>query len=271
MQHIPRKRFGQHFLQEPAILDAMIAAIQPRVSDTMIEIGPGLGALTKPLLRYLSSLTAIEIDEDLQIFLQKEFSKEKLHILAKDALTVDYHSFGEKIRIVGNLPYNISTPLLLRLLSFTENIQDMHFLLQKEVVDRLVGQPGTKAYGRLSIIVQYFCKAIPLLAVPCEAFYPPPKVQSTFIRLVPHSPSPFAAVCIEGLQEVVKLAFSMRRKTLANTLKPLLHAEELHKLGIQPSLRPEQISIVEYIIITNYLFAGGHFVSSTREKGANPF
>ncbi len=254
MMHRPRKRFGQNFLQNRHIIDNILRALNPQPTDTVVEIGPGLGALTQPLLRQLNTLTAIEIDTDLQAHLiAMPWAGEKLRMIGADALTIDYSQLGEQIRIIGNLPYNISTPLLLRLLHYTQHIDDMHFMLQKEVVERLAAKPGSKTYGRLSVIVQYHCEVDSLFNVPPEAFHPQPKVESAVVRLIPHRISPYPAVGFTDLERLVACAFSMRRKTLANNLKPLLSAAELVALGIDPILRPEQISVMEYVQLAKFV------------------
>jgi len=254
MKHIPRKQFGQNFLQDRHVINHILQAINPAPLDNIVEIGPGLGALTQPLLHTQNKLTAIEIDRDLQIQVEQlPLAAEKLTLIKADALTVDYSQLGEKLRVIGNLPYNISTPLLLHLLQYHTCITDMHFMLQKEVVKRLAAQPGTKAYGRLSIMIQYFCEVEDLFEVPPESFYPAPKVDSAVVRLTPYALSPFEAVDLTALQNLVAKAFGMRRKTLANNLKEVLSAEQLKKLDIDPQQRPEQITITEYIRITNFL------------------
>ncbi|KTD45812.1 dimethyladenosine transferase (16S rRNA dimethylase) [Legionella rubrilucens] len=252
MSHRPRKRFGQNFLQDQAVIGRIIDAINPQPADTMVEIGPGLAALTVPLLRRLNQLIAIEIDTDLQQrLLELPKAKEKLQLLGADALTVDFSQWGSDLRVVGNLPYNISTPLLLHLLHQVTFIRDMHFMLQKEVVSRIAAEPGSKAYGRLSIMAQYYCEASFLFDVPPDAFFPKPKVDSAILRLVPYQQSPFEKVDYGVLEKVVALAFGMRRKTLANNLKPVLSADQLQGIGINPVMRPEQVSVREYVRIAN--------------------
>lgn len=252
MNHQPRKRFGQNFLQSQQIIEQILTALNLHVDDKVIEIGPGMGALTRPILKRLNHLTAIEIDRDLKNFLIETVAKEgSLDILGEDALAVDYKQWGKGLRIVGNLPYNISTPLMLHLLSFTDNIEDMHFMLQKEMVDRLVGQPGTRDYGRLSIMMQYHCDAEYLFDVPPESFHPQPKVNSAIVRLTPFQESPYPKVDVTALQNLVAKAFAMRRKTLANNLKGVINAKELADLEIDPGLRPEQIGILDFVRLTN--------------------
>lgn len=254
MKHRARKRFGQNFLQDKGIIDAILCSIHPKAQDNLLEIGPGLGALTHPLLRISDKLTIVEIDRDLQAYwLQVSEASKKLQLIASDALEVDYSQFGNNLRIIGNLPYNISTPLMLHLLQFGALIEDMHFMLQKEVVNRLVASPGTKAYGRLTVMIQYHCETESLFDVPPEAFQPAPKVESAFIRLTPYKTSPFEKVSVDQLEQLVASAFAMRRKTLANNLKGIISAERLVNLGINPTDRPEQITIPEYIRITQWV------------------
>ena len=253
-KHRPRKRFGQNFLQNQTIIEKILHAFHPQRSDKVVEIGPGLGALTKPLLQVLDGLIAIEIDRDLQSHLQETLqSTEKLRLINADALTVDYSQLGEHLRIIGNLPYNISTPLLLHLLQYAGHIDDMYFMLQKEVVQRLVAQPGCKAYGRLSVIVQYQCEVEHLFTVPPTAFFPEPKVDSAIVCLIPYLESPYPKVELAAFEHLLACAFSMRRKTLANNLKPLLTADDLVSINIDPGKRPEQISINEYVHIAKFI------------------
>jgi len=254
MQHRPRKRFGQNFLQNPHIIDAIVRAFNPQATDHVVEIGPGLGALTQPLLRQLNALTAIEIDRDLQAHLAlMPEALGKLNLVDADALSIDYSDLGEDLRVIGNLPYNISTPLLIHLLHHVKHIKDMHFMLQKEVVERLAAGPGSKAYGRLSVIVQYHCEVEHLFNVPADAFFPKPKVESAIVCMTPYRVSPYPVVPFTELERLVACAFSMRRKTLANNLKPILNAAELTTLGINPLLRPEQISVSEYVQIAKFV------------------
>lgn len=254
MLHRPRKRFGQNFLQSQPVINHILRQINPQPHDKLVEIGPGLGALTIPLLGRLNALNAIEIDTDLQAHLEAmPEAIGKLSLIKADALTVDYSQWGEHVRVIGNLPYNISTPLLLHLLSYAHYIEDMHFMLQKEVVDRLVASPGNKTYGRLSVVVQYQCEVEHLFDVPPTAFHPQPKVDSAIIRLTPYQQSPYPVVAFSVLERLMACAFSMRRKTLANNLKPVLSATELSALGIDPSLRPEQISVADYVHIAKFI------------------
>jgi 16S rRNA (adenine1518-N6/adenine1519-N6)-dimethyltransferase len=254
MQHRPRKRFGQNFLQDHHVINSILRAFHPQLTDNVLEIGPGLGALTIPLMNTLNSLTAIEIDRDLQVHLAGlPSAADKLHLIDADALTVDFSLLGEHLRVIGNLPYNISTPLLLHLLGFSKHIDDMYFMLQKEVVERLAAAPGSKTYGRLSVVVQYRCEVENLFIVPPTAFHPQPKVESAVVRLVPYQDSPYPNVNLAELERLVACAFSMRRKTLANNLKPLMTANDLISLDIDPGLRPEQISIMDYVHIAKFI------------------
>ena len=254
MQHRPRKRFGQNFLQTPTIISAIIRLIDPQCNDNILEIGPGLGASTQPLLQAVNQLTAIEIDRDLHAPLRAlPWADTRLNLVDADALSVDYAQFGKDLRLIGNLPYNISTPLLIHLLHFLGSIRDMHFMLQAEVVDRMVAEPGTKAFGRLSVMTQYFCEVDKLLDVPPTAFHPQPKVDSAIVRLIPYQQSPYPPVNWSDLEKVVAQAFGMRRKTLANNLKPLLSAAQISAIDIDPGLRPEQLSVEQFGLLTRLI------------------
>lgn len=254
MRHSPRKRFGQNFLQSKHVIDDILRAINPQPDDNVLEIGPGLGALTQPLLRRLNYLTAVEIDTDLQKYLSElPIAQGKLNLIGDDALKIDYSQFGSKLRVVGNLPYNISTPLLILLLRFTSHIEDMYFMLQKEVVDRMAAEPGTKAYGRLSVMLQYHCDVEHLFDVSPEAFDPKPKVESAVVRLIPYVNSPFDCVAVDQLERLVASAFAMRRKTLTNNLKGIVSVAQLSELGIDGGKRPEQISVAEYVQLAKFV------------------
>lgn len=253
--HKPQKRFGQNFLQNQAIINHIINSAHLMPNDNVIEIGPGLGALTQILLKNLNSLTAIEIDKNLiNDLLRLDNAQQKLHIIHADVLTIDFSQFGKNLRIIGNLPYNISTPLIFHLLQFLDEIDDMHFMLQKEVVERLAAKPNSKQYGRLSIMVQYFCEVEHLFNIAPENFYPVPKVDSALMRLTPYKTSPFDKIDSKALESLLVQAFSMRRKTLANNLKSLISASELNTLGINPKHRPEEISIKDYVKIVKSLY-----------------
>ena len=253
MNHRPRKRFGQNFLHDQGVLQRIDQAIRPKADDHIVEIGPGLGALSQYLIEGAGHIDAVEIDRDLIEPLAKQFA-EKISIHNADALKFDFCSLaskGEKLRIIGNLPYNISTPLMFRLFEQKECIKDMYFMLQQEVVNRIVAAPGGKSYGRLSIMAQYYCQAESLFHVPPEAFNPPPKVHSAIIRLMPHPQPKVDVTDLKQFEDVIRQAFSQRRKTIRNTLKKLITAEQLTALGIDPTIRPEQIPIEQFALISN--------------------
>jgi len=249
--HIPRKRFGQHFLIDQNIIRKIVAQINLRRTDRLVEIGPGLGALTKALLPQVDHLTVVEIDRDLAATLQQaDFAGQALTVHVADALQFDFSALGTSLRIVGNLPYNISTPLIFHLLTHINSIQDMHFMLQKELVDRITAVPGHKHYGRLSVMVQYWCQTQALFTVPPQAFKPAPKVYSAVLRLIPDGSKPRAAH-ITDLSEVVKTAFMFRRKTLSNALKSLLTAADFAAVGIDATQRPEQLTVEQFVALAN--------------------
>ena len=249
-----KKRFGQNFLQDEHVIADIIAAIDPQVGQHMVEIGPGRGALTLPLLEASERLDVIELDHDLVPLLKQKFiGQEKISIHQADALSFDYSSLiehGEKLRVIGNLPYNITTPLLFHLLAQAPYIDDMCFMLQNEVVDRICAQPGSKIYGRLSIMMQYQCEAVKLFVVPPEAFDPVPKVESAIIYIRPRAQFIDGNVPIDALNSIVLKAFSQRRKTIANTLKNMVSQADLQADNIDLKQRPETISIEQYVAIT---------------------
>jgi len=249
-----RKRFGQNFLTEQSVIDDIVAAIDPQKGEHLVEIGPGRAALTLPLLQNSDQLDVIELDRDLVPLLQSRLSAfEHLTIHEADALSFDYRTLvkaDEKLRVIGNLPYNITTPLLFHLLQQAEHIEDMCFMLQKEVVQRICASPGGKQYGRLSIMVQYQCQAEMLFIVPPEAFEPIPKVDSAIIYLRPLRDFVGGEVCIDSLGKLVTQAFSQRRKTIANTLKKMVTKEMLLAEGIQLEQRPETVSVSQFVALT---------------------
>ena len=255
MKHIAKKRFGQNFLTDRAIINSLVEAINPQPTDCMVEIGPGLGAMTKPLLERLQHLHVVEIDRDIIQWMQGHYSQDKLTIHASDALKFDFGSISERLRVVGNLPYNISTPILFHLLDNVPHIIDMHFMLQKEVVERMVAEPSSAAYGRLSVMLQYRLHMEYLLTVPPDAFDPAPKVESAFVRAVPYATLPYPAKNEALFAKVVTAAFSQRRKTLRNTLKGILDDVGFAALDLDPQLRAENVSIAEFVAIANYLAA----------------
>lgn len=251
--HVARKRFGQNFLVDTGIISAIVSAINPQRDDVVVEIGPGLGAITEPLLQRVDHLHVVEIDRDLIARLKKQHSPERMTIHEGDALAFDFASIGQKLHLVGNLPYNISTPLLFHLADYAENVYDMHFMLQKEVVERMVAEPGDADFGRLSVMLQYRFWMEWLIDVPPESFDPAPKVDSAVVRLIPKPSSELNAKSPEKLAQVVLAAFSQRRKMLRNTLKNLLSDGDFLELGVDPTRRAEDISVESYVRIANYL------------------
>ena len=253
-KHRARKRFGQHFLSDPGVIDAIIRAVHPTKDDVIVEIGPGQGAITDALARNAGHLHAVELDRDLVARLRQQYEgNPDVTVHEADALRFDFSSLGDRIRVVGNLPYNISTPLLFHLLKFREQILDMHFMLQKEVVDRMAAGPGSKAYGRLGIMLGCHLSIESLFDVPPGAFNPPPEVTSAVVRLDPLPPGTFEINDEAGFSTLVATAFMQRRKTLRNSLKKLVERPDFEAAGIDAGLRPEQVSIADYIRLSNYL------------------
>ncbi|MEM7611633.1 MAG: 16S rRNA (adenine(1518)-N(6)/adenine(1519)-N(6))-dimethyltransferase RsmA [Pseudomonadota bacterium] len=251
--HRPRKRFGQHFLTDSRVVDDILTAIQPRKDEHVVEIGPGRGALTQSLARYAGRLTLIELDRDLVSHLRRLYAQvEQVEIISADALEVDYTELGSNLRVVGNLPYNISTPLLFHLAAHASVVRDMHFMLQKEVVDRIVAEPGSKAYGRLGVMLRARLTATHLFDVAPDAFDPPPRVQSAVVRLNP-ALQPLQLDDPERFASVVTQAFSQRRKTLRNTLKGTFSADELVAQQIDPQARAETLSAAQFARLANSL------------------
>ncbi|QOI11281.1 16S rRNA (adenine(1518)-N(6)/adenine(1519)-N(6))-dimethyltransferase RsmA [Blochmannia endosymbiont of Colobopsis nipponica] len=256
--HQIKKKFGQNFLNDQHIIDLIIYYISPKNNENLIEVGPGLGALTKRIAKYVNHLTAIEIDKDLVQKLKKSLSHQKnIKILHKNVMSINFQNLsnkiGESLRIFGNLPYNISTQLIFHLLKYINVIQDMHFMLQKEIADRLIAMPNNKNYGILSIMVQYFCTVFHLTEVPSKSFIPNPKVNSTFIRLTPHNNKPYLANNLKNLSIIVKTAFKQRRKIIKNSLKNLLNTKQIIKQGIDPTLRAENLDIKQFCLLSNVL------------------
>ena len=251
--HVARKRFGQNFLVDRGIVDAIVAAVRPQSGDQVVEIGPGLGALTEPLLAQVDHLHVVEIDRDLIARLKKKHPPERLTVHEGDALAFDFAGIGQRLKVVGNLPYNISTPLLFHLANYADCVVDMHFMLQKEVVERMVAEPGDADFGRLSVMLQYRFWMEWLIDVPPESFDPPPKVDSAVVRLIPKPAGELRARDPERLASVVLAAFAQRRKMLRNTLKGVLDDAGFAALGIAPTLRPEDVPMDDYVRIANYL------------------
>lgn len=256
-QHRARKRFGQNFLHDAGVIHNILRAIHPRAEDRLLEIGPGQGALTEGLLDSDAHLDVVELDLDLIPLLTHQFgARENFHLHQGDALKFDFTSLGataHSLRVVGNLPYNISTPLIFHLLENAHLIRDMHFMLQKEVVQRLAAGPGGGDWGRLSIMVQYHCRVEHLFNVGPGAFNPPPKVDSAIVRLVPHEILPHPAKDHRQLERVVREAFNQRRKTLRNTLKALLDSTAIEAAGVDGSLRPEQLDLAAFVRLADQL------------------
>ena len=254
MSHQPRKRFGQHFLHDPGVIRRIVAAIGPQPGDRLVEIGPGEGAITFELLRAVGRLDAVELDRDLvEPLRERSRGIGELVVHGADALRFDFCALatgGAKVRLVGNLPYNISTPLLFHLLDQSHCIRDMHFMLQKEVVERMAAGPGGKDYGRLSVMLQARCTVIPLFAIGPGAFRPPPRVDSAIVRLVPLAQPPDIADQAV-FARLVAAAFAQRRKTLRNGLKGLLSAEAIAGLGIDPGARAEQLALDDFVRLAN--------------------
>lgn len=249
MTHRARKRFGQNFLHSESVIRRIVGSIAPARGDRIVEIGPGLGALTGPLLERVDRLDAVELDRDLVATLPDRLGHpENLVIHQADALTFDYRALAgtKTLRVIGNLPYNISTPLLFHLLEQSETISDMHFMLQKEVVDRITARPGSKARGRLGVMTQARADADMLFGVPPGAFHPPPRVESAVVRIVPRTLSDAQRALLPTLEKVVRKAFGQRRKTLRNTLKDVLDARELERLDVDPGRRAETVTMEEF-------------------------
>lgn len=256
-RHRPLKRFGQHFLRDRAIIERIIDALDARPDDIVVEIGPGLGALTLPLLQRLPRLIAIEIDRGAIGELRKRAAgvAGNLELIEADVLAVDFAALaqGRKIKLVGNLPYNISTPILFHALARAEAIVDMHFMLQKEVVDRMAAAPDHKSYGRLSVMLQAYCAIESLFPVPPEAFDPPPKVDSAVVRAIPLPGMDLHN--FEALSRVVRAAFAQRRKTLRNALRGMFAEKELIDAGVDPGVRAENVTVTQYLVLAERVAA----------------
>lgn len=256
-QHQARKRFGQHFLTDESVVDGIVRAIGPAADDRVIEIGPGLSALTRPLLERLSHLTAVEIDRDLAARLRKQYPPERLTVVEADALTVDFAAFGTGLRVVGNLPYNISSPLLFHLMTAADVVRDQHFMLQREVIDRMVAEPGSPDYGRLSVMLQSRYRMHKLFDVPPEAFDPPPRVVSAVVRMLPlpdDRPRPRSEAAFE---QVVARAFSQRRKMLRRVLADWAAHVPWEELDIAPTARAEEVGVQKFIRLADALVEAG--------------
>jgi 16S rRNA (adenine1518-N6/adenine1519-N6)-dimethyltransferase len=259
MKHVARKRFGQNFLTDDNVLHNIIEGIGPRSGDTMVEIGPGLAAMTALILKELDHMHVVELDRDLVARLEKAYPRERLTIHSGDALKFDFAAIpvpeGRKLRVVGNLPYNISSPLLFHLAEYAHLVEDQHFMLQKEVVERMVAEPGTKAYGRLSVMLQWRYDMALLFVVPPTAFDPPPQVDSAIVRMVP-TRRPLAADA-RTLEAVVQKAFSQRRKVIRNCVAGMFTEQQLLEAGIDPGTRPETVGLEQYVALANILKPAG--------------
>ena len=261
--HTARKRFGQNFLHDDYVIGQIVSAINPQHEQNLVEIGPGLGALTAPVCDEVEALTVIELDRDLAKRLREHpFNGDKLTVIEQDAMTMDFTELAKTmpvkdkgLRVFGNLPYNISTPLMFHLFSHAACVDDMHFMLQKEVVNRLAAGHGSKSYGRLSVMAQYYCKVMPVLNVPPGAFKPPPKVDSAVVRLIPHKTPPVDVVSVATLERVCAQAFNQRRKTIRNSLKESLTEAQISELGINPTVRAEVLSLQDFATIANAVSA----------------
>ena len=251
MKHIPRRRFGQNFLVDRSVIARIVEAIDPQPTDNLVEIGPGLGALTVPLLERVRRLQVVELDRDLAARLRTSYPPERLIIYEGDALRFDFSALAAPLRVVGNLPYNISTPLLFHMVTYAGHFTDLHFMLQREVVERMVAAPSTSAYGRLSVMLQYRFRMQKLLRVPASAFRPAPKVASALVRLVPLLRPEVAARDESLFAKTVTRSFSHRRKTLRNALLGLVTGADLEAAGVDPGLRAENLSVAAFVAISN--------------------
>jgi 16S rRNA (adenine1518-N6/adenine1519-N6)-dimethyltransferase len=260
-RHKARKRFGQNFLHDEHVINRIVEAIKPGPDQQLVEIGPGQGAITAPLMARTGRLTVIEIDRDLAAALRSRFAGQPgFHLIESDVLKVDFSTLANgprTLRILGNLPYNISTPLLFHLLQYRDLVSDMVFMLQLEVVDRLAAGPGDADYGRLSIMMQYHCRVEKLFRVPPGAFHPQPKVDSAIVRLTPWETLPFPVRNYNLLETLVRQAFNQRRKTIRNTLRNFFSSEQLENLPIDLTLRPENLALADYARIADILDQSG--------------
>ena len=267
MQHQAKKRFGQNFLIDGTIIQRIVDSIKPELDDTIIEIGPGLGAITKLLLERTETLHVIELDRDIipkLLFNCRNVGKPVIHEM--DVLKFNFHEFRKntssqkKLRVVGNLPYNISTPVLFLLLDNRDDVQDMHFMLQKEVVERIAAQPGNRIYGRLSVMIQTYFKVTPLFLVPPTAFDPPPKVESAILRLIPDDTFSSKVKDPKAYEDLIRQSFSQRRKTLKNNLKKLCNVEQIIAAGIDPGQRAEELSVDDFLNLHAHISQDSPFI-----------
>ncbi len=255
MPHVPRKRYGQHFLADQSVVRRIVAAVAPEAGEIVVEIGPGRGALTGLLAERAGHLHLIEIDRDLAAALARRYASDRVTVHVGDALDFDYASLPAPFRLVGNLPYNISTPLLFKLAAYADRFRDAHFMLQREVVERMAAAPSTSAYGRLSVMIQYRFAIEKLFDVAPGAFRPVPKVDSSVVRMVPRPVGSLGAADERTLRDVVTAAFTKRRKTLRNALMGIADVEMLDRLQIDPGQRPENLAVGQYVAIANAVAA----------------
>ncbi|HEX2520113.1 MAG TPA: 16S rRNA (adenine(1518)-N(6)/adenine(1519)-N(6))-dimethyltransferase RsmA [Castellaniella sp.] len=259
--HQARKRFGQHFLSDLSVVDEIVRAIAPQPGDRMVEIGPGLSALTQPLLQHLDHLIAVELDRDLAARLRQAWPPQRLEVMEADALDVDFGALaapGDTLRVVGNLPYNISTPLLFHLMRWTGRVRDQHFMLQREVVDRMVAEPGSSQYGRLSVMLQARYRMACLFEVPPQAFDPPPKVMSAVVRMRPLPPDRLRLPRdVDLFEALVARAFEQRRKMVRGSLAQWSQWLDWPALGVTPTARPQELSVAQFMDLADALAAAG--------------
>lgn len=257
MAHTARKRFGQHFLHDEGVIESIVRAIVPDRDDNMVEIGPGMSALTGPLIERLDHLAVIEIDRDLAARLGQLYSSEHLTVLEGDALEVDFRTLGSRLRVVGNLPYNISSPLLFHLADYADLVMDQHFMLQREVVDRMIARPSTSSYGRLSVMLQARYRMYKLFDVDPHAFDPPPRVMSSVVRMVPLPANRLQAKSQRAFSDVVARAFGQRRKMLRRVLSDWAQAIDWDAAGVAPTARAEELSVAQFIALADHLYDAG--------------
>ncbi|TAL77233.1 MAG: 16S rRNA (adenine(1518)-N(6)/adenine(1519)-N(6))-dimethyltransferase RsmA [Burkholderiaceae bacterium] len=255
--HKARKRFGQHFLADEGVVEAIVRAVAPKAGESVVEIGPGLSALTEPLLQLLKHLTVVEIDRDLAARLRREYPADRLTVVEDDVLRVDFAEFGDRLRIVGNLPYNISSPLLFHLVPYADGVVDQHFMLQREVIDRMVAKPSSSDYGRLSVMLQSRYRMVKLFDVQPEAFDPPPRVVSAVVRMTPLPEDRLKPVSFKVFEQVVAKSFAQRRKMLRRGLADWAHAIDWAGLGIPETARAEELSVAQFVALADSLQARG--------------
>jgi 16S rRNA (adenine1518-N6/adenine1519-N6)-dimethyltransferase len=263
MAHQARKRFGQHFLTDESVIDAIVRAISPQPGDRMVEIGPGLSALTDPLISRVERLMVVELDRDLAARLRHAWPESRLRVYQDDALNVDFGAMGTDLRIVGNLPYNISTPLLFHLMQWADQVRDQHFMLQREVIDRMVAHPGDSQYGRLSVMLQARYRMVSLFDVPPQAFEPPPRVVSGVVRMRPLAGEALRRpLSHDGFERLVGRAFEQRRKMLRSSLGAWASMLDWEALGVAPTARPQELSVAQFMDIADTLTAAGVLASA---------